>query len=84
MHTQGKCNERKQKDMRDECHMLHMYLCVQIASSSFCCCCFWFLLFVFFLRKSFSIALYTVLKVALVDQAGLEPKEIHLPLPSEC
>ena len=56
-------------------YKLHLHLFVAVVFGFYC---------LFFLRKSFSIALYTVLKVALVDQAGLEPKEIHLPLPSEC
>ena len=36
------------------------------------------------LRQGFSVALVPVLELALVDQAGLELTEIHLPLPPEC
>ena len=40
--------------------------------------------FFFFLRQGFSVALEPFLELALVDQAGLELIEIHLPLPPEC
>ena len=39
----------------------------------------------FFLsRQGFSVALEPVLKLALVEEAGLELTEIHLPLPPKC
>ena len=37
-----------------------------------------------FSRQGFFVALKPVLDLALVDQAGLEPTEIRLPLPPEC
>ena len=37
-----------------------------------------------FTRQGFSVALEPVLEQAIVDQAGLELTEIHLPLPPEC
>ena len=37
-----------------------------------------------FSRQGFSVASVPVLELALVDQAGLELPEIHLPLPPEC
>ena len=40
--------------------------------------------FFFFLRQGFSVALEPILKLALVDQAGLEFTEILLPLPPRC
>ena len=39
---------------------------------------------VFFSRQGFPVALESVLKLALVDLAGLKFTEIHLPLPPEC
>ena len=51
------------------------YLCFWIVWSSFC--------FVF-LRQGFSVASEPVLELALVEQAGLELKEIHLPLRPKC
>ena len=39
--------------------------------------------FVCFLRQGFSVALEPVFELALMDQAGLELTEIHLPLPPE-
>ncbi|ERE73071.1 protein of unknown function DUF1725 containing protein [Cricetulus griseus] len=36
------------------------------------------------LIEGFSVALETVLELALVDQTGLELTEIRLPLPPEC
>ena len=43
-----------------------------------------FYLFTFdFSRQGFSVALEPVLELALVDQAGLELTEIHLPLPQD-
>ena len=44
---------------------------------------FFFFLFGF-LRQDFSVALESVLELALVDQAGLKLTETHLPLPPEC
>ena len=35
------------------------------------------------LRQGFSVALETVLELALVDHAGLELTKIYLPLPPE-
>ena len=46
----------------------------------FCFVCF----YVLFSRQGFSVALEPVLELAFVDQAGLEPTEIHLFLPPEC
>ena len=43
-----------------------------------------FCLFVCFSRQGFSVALEPALELALVDQAGLELTEIHLPLPPKC
>ena len=43
-----------------------------------------YFLFCFVSRQGFSVALETVLDLALVDQASLELTEIHLPLPPEC
>ena len=40
-------------------------------------------LFFFFPRQGFSVALESVLDLALVDQADLEVTETCLPLPSE-
>ena len=42
-----------------------------------------FFVFVFW-RQGFSVALESVLELALVDQADLKLTEIHLPLPPEC
>ena len=42
----------------------------------------WFLFC--FLRQGFPVALESVLELALVNQAGLELTEIHLPLSSKC
>ena len=42
---------------------------------------FFFFFFLIFLRQGFSVALETVLELALVDQAGLEFTENRLPLP---
>ena len=36
-----------------------------------------------FSRQGFSVALEPLLELALVDQAGLELTEVHLPLSSE-
>ena len=36
------------------------------------------------LRQGFSVPLKPVLKLALIDQTGLELVETYLPLPSEC
>ena len=36
------------------------------------------------MTQGFSVALEGVLDLALVDQAGLELTEIHLPLPPKC
>ena len=45
---------------------------------------FYIVVVVCFLRQSFSVALGTILNLALVDQAGLELTEIHLLLPPKC
>ena len=37
-----------------------------------------------FTRQGFSVALVPVVELALVDQAGFELTEMHLPLLSEC
>ena len=37
-----------------------------------------------FSRQRFSVVSEAVLELALVDQAGLEVTEIHLPLPPKC
>ena len=37
-----------------------------------------------FLRQGFSVALEPALELALVDQAGLELTDTHLPLSPEC
>ena len=40
--------------------------------------------FILFSRLGLSVALVPVLELDLVDQAGPELTEIHLPLPPEC
>ena len=40
--------------------------------------------FLFFETGFLCVALEPVLELAIVDQAGLELREIHLPLPPEC
>ena len=37
-----------------------------------------------FLRQAFSLAVEPILKLALVDQVGLELTEVYLPLPPKC
>ena len=50
-----------------------------------CVLVFWlFVWLVSFIQVKVSLALEPVLELALVDQAGLELTEFHLPLPSEC
>ena len=60
--------------------VLHSRLHIDYSTSeaSWDCCCFFV-----FSRQGFSVALYAVLELDLVDQAGLKLKKILLPLPPE-
>ena len=60
-------------------------MCMSVRGCLFICIFKNIYLFVcLFLRQGSSVALEPVLELALVNQAGLELTEIHLPLTPEC
>ena len=72
----GKIASRKDENSAEQ--MLNPVVLSQVHGAKFFVC--FAFCFCVFLRQGFSLALKPFLKLALVDQAGLEHSEIYLPL----
>ena len=65
-------------------HVCVLYFLFYLLSFPFSIGMSFYFLFFGFLRQGFSVALGPTLELAVIDQAGLELTEIHLPLLPEC